>query len=101
VITALALETIRNNFTSEYKGVIIDAAAIFDCDLPKYCTKMIVVTADRDIRAERVMKRDSISRETAMLRINAQKNEQYYIEKADIIVRNNGSENLSDQLNEL
>ena len=36
-----------------------------------------------------------------MLRINAQKNEQYYIEKADIIVRNNGSENLSDQLNEL
>ena len=62
---------------------------------------MIVVTADRDIRAERVMKRDGISRETAMLRINAQKNEQYYIEKADIIVRNNGSENLSDQLNEL
>lgn len=101
VITALALETIRNKFTSEYKGVIIDAAAIFDCDLPKYCTKMIVVTADRDIRAERVMKRDGISRETAMLRINAQKNEQYYIEKADIIVRNNGSENLSDQLNEL
>lgn len=34
---------------------------------------MIVVTADRDIRAERVMKRDGISRETAMLRINAQK----------------------------
>ena len=62
---------------------------------------MIVVTADRDIRTERVMKRDGISRETAMLRINAQKNEQYYIEKADIIVRNNGSENLSDQLNEL
>lgn len=62
---------------------------------------MIVVTADRDIRVERVMKRDGISRETAMLRINAQKNEQYYIEKADIIVRNNGSENLSDQLNEL
>ena len=62
---------------------------------------MIVVTADRDIRAERVMKRDGISRETAMLRINAQKNEQYYIEKADIIVCNNGSENLSDQLNEL
>ena len=101
VITALALETIRNNFTSEYKGIIIDAAAIFDCDLPKYCTKMIVVTADRDIRAERIMKRDGISCETAMLRINAQKNEQYYIEKADIIVRNNGSENLSDQLNEL
>ena len=100
-ITKLTLETIKNNFTSEHKGVIIDAAAIFDCDLPKYCTKIIVVTADKEIRAERIMKRDGIDRETAMLRINAQKNEQYYIERADIVVRNNGNECLSDQLNEL
>ncbi len=101
MITKLALEEIKNNFTAEYKGVIIDAAAIFDCELAKYCTKMIVVTADTEIRAERIMKRDGIDREKAMLRINAQKNEQYYIERADVVVRNNGDESLSEQLNEL
>lgn len=101
MITKLALEEIKNNFTAEHKGVIIDAAAIFDCELTKYCTKMIVVTADTELRTERIMKRDGIDREKAMLRINAQKNEQYYIERADIVVRNNGDESLSEQLNEL
>lgn len=100
-ITKLVLETIKNNYTKEHKGAVIDAAAIFDCELPKYCSKMIVVTADENIRAERIMNRDRIDRETAMLRINAQKDEQYYIERADIVVRNNGSESLSDQLSEL
>lgn len=100
-ITRLTLSEIREKFTPEMRGAVIDAAAIFDCDLPKYCTKMIAVTADRDIRTERIMRRDGIDREAALLRINAQKNEQYYIERADIIIRNNGGENLSDQLSEL
>lgn len=97
-ITKLTLEAIRNGFSLEHKGVIIDAAAIFDCDLPKYCTKMIVVTADTEVRTQRIMKRDGINRDAAMLRINAQKNEQYYIERADVIIRNNGDECLPDQL---
>ena len=100
-ITRLTLEMIRENFTPGKKGVVIDAAAIFDCELTKYCTKMIVVTADREIRADRIMKRDGIDRETAMIRINAQKKENYYIERADILVRNNGGESLPDQLSEL
>ena len=62
---------------------------------------MIVVAADETVRAERIMKRDGIDRETAMHRINAQKNEQYYIERADIVIRNNKNENLADQLSEL
>jgi L-threonylcarbamoyladenylate synthase len=100
-ITRLIMEMIGNSFTPEHKGVVIDAAAIFDCELPKYCTKMLVVVADKNLRAERIMKRDGIDRETAMLRINAQKSEQYYIERADIVIRNNGEESLSAQLKEL
>ena len=100
-ITKLTLQEIRNEFEPDMKGAVIDAAAIFDCELPKYCTKMIVVTADEAVRAERIMKRDGIDRETAMHRINAQKNEQYYIERADIVIRNNKNENLADQLSEL
>lgn len=100
-ITRLTLKMIRNSFGVEHKGVVIDAAAIFDCDLPKYCTKMLVVTADIEVRAERIMKRDGIDRDSAMLRINAQKNEQYYIERADKVIQNNGKGSLSDQLSEL
>lgn len=98
MITKLMLGKIREEFTPDKKGVIIDAAAIFDCELPKYCTKMIVVTADADIRTERIMKRDGIDAQAAATRINAQKNAQYYIDKADLVIRNNGGESLSEQL---
>lgn len=98
MITRLMLNEIRAGFTPDKKGVIIDAAAIFDCELPKYCTKMIVVTADAAIRTERIMKRDGIDAKAAATRINAQKNAQYYIDKADLVIRNNGSESLTDQL---
>ena len=36
------------------------------------------------------MKRDSIDRESAMLRINAQPKAEYYIENSDIVIDNNG-----------
>lgn len=97
-VTQLAFEEIRQKFTPQSKGVIIDAAAIFDCELPKYCTKMIVVTADTEIREQRIIKRDGIDAAAAKIRINAQKDEQYYIEWADIVIRNNGGEDLSEQL---
>lgn len=100
-ITELAFKEIGEKISPKYKGAVIDAAAIFDCELPKYCTKMIVVTAEKNIRAERIMKRDGISQESAMTRISAQKNEQYYIERADIVIRNNGKESLSEQLSAL
>lgn len=71
-----------------YKTAIIDAAALLDSDCKDLCQKIIVVTAPEDIRLERILKRDGISKEQAMTRINAQKSDEYYLSHADIIIRN-------------
>ena len=77
---------------NEHKVFVIDAAVIQKSKMIDYCSKLIVVTADDEVCIERIMKRDSISREKALERINAQPSEQDYEAQADIIIKNNGGE---------
>ena len=55
-----------------YRGVIIDAIALFESGEDKLCDFTVAVVAPVDIRLERIMKRDNISEEKALERINAQ-----------------------------
>ncbi|MGN0526550.1 MAG: dephospho-CoA kinase [Acutalibacteraceae bacterium] len=66
--------------------VVVDAAAIIESGFTKKCRKLIVVTAPQNIRLERIMRRDNISREDALVRINGQKDDDFYISKADYII---------------
>ncbi len=100
-ITEKALRIIKENFDKNYKGFIIDAAAIFDSKLADYCDKMIVVLADYETRKKRIIARDGIDENTADLRINAQPNDQYYIDRADILVRNYGEFTIDSELKSL
>ena len=70
-----------------YKTALIDAAALLDSDCKDLCHKIIVVTAPEDVRLERILERDSITKDQAMTRINAQKSDEYYFSHADIIIR--------------
>ncbi len=97
-VTAWSIDFIKKNLNESHKGVVIDAAAIFDSDIRRYCTKMIVVTAPERVRLERILARDGITEEAAMLRIKAQKDEQYYKQRADIIVKNYAPYKLSQEL---
>ena len=71
-----------------YKTAVIDAAAILDSDCKDLCDKIIVVTAPEEIRLERILSRDFITKEQALTRIKAQKSDEYYFRHADIIIRN-------------
>ncbi len=69
----------------------IDAIELFDGGLARLCDFTVAVTAREDVRIARLTRRDSISREQATLRIRAQKPENYFREKCDYILENNGS----------
>ena len=97
-VTKWSIDFIKDNLNENHKGVIVDAAAIFDSDIQRYCSKMIVVTAPVEERLARIIDRDALTSEAAMLRINAQKDEQYYKERADILVRNYAPYTLSQEL---
>ncbi len=71
-----------------YRGVIIDAIALFESGEDKLCDFTVAVVAPQDIRLERIMKRDNITEERALERINAQKDEKFFTEKADFVLWN-------------
>lgn len=96
-VTKLAVEEIHSAEKSGAKAVLIDAALLFESCLPALCSVTVSVVAEKETRLERIMKRDSISREDALIRMNAQKDEEYYRQKADIVINNNG-ENLNAQI---
>lgn len=93
----LMLNKITHKYITEYfneyidncgKDMIgIDAAALIESGVR--CDYIIAVTADRDIRTKRIVKRDGITEEEAKKRIDSQKNDEFYIVNADYIVYNN------------
>lgn len=70
----------------------IDAIELFSSGLAKRCTATIGVIADREVRIDRIMRRDGISREYAMMRVNAQRPNEYFIQKCSHVFENNGSQ---------
>lgn len=70
----------------------VDAIELFSSGFAKHCTATIGVIADRDVRIDRIMRRDGISREYAMMRVNAQRPNEYFIQKCSHVLENNGSQ---------
>lgn len=71
-----------------YRGIIIDAIALFESGEDALCDFTVAVIAPKEIRLERIMKRDNITEEKALERINAQKDESFFTSKADFILWN-------------
>lgn len=73
------------------EAVIIDAPLLFEGGLNKSCDIVISVIADRELRLNRIIKRDGISLEAAEKRINSQKSDEFLKQNSDYIIENNGS----------
>ncbi|PKQ63344.1 dephospho-CoA kinase [Labilibaculum manganireducens] len=74
---------------SQIPYVIQESAIIFDSGLYKNFDKIITVAAKDEIRIQRVMERDSMSRELIVERMRSQLPESVRIEKADFVIYNN------------
>ncbi|MBR4241761.1 MAG: threonylcarbamoyl-AMP synthase [Eubacterium sp.] len=79
---------------------VFDAPQLFEAKAEDLCYKIICVSAPAEKRLERIMKRDNISEEDALLRINAQFDEKYYIDRSDYVIYNNG-QNINEQINRI
>lgn len=88
---------------SEYgvKAVIIDAIALFESGEAKLCDYTVAVTAPREIRLKRITARDGITVSRANERINAQKDEKFFLANADYIINNCEPYNIYDETEKL
>ncbi len=84
-------EFIENEIdNSACRLIAIDGAVIIGSPVMNLCKKLVVVTADENIRFERIMKRDNISEQSAKQRISAQMSDEEYLTYADYAIVNNG-----------
>ncbi len=78
--------------------VVVDAAAIIESGFANDCDYLIVAEAPLDIRLSRIIARDNISKEDALVRINGQKADDFYTSRADFIIKNYPPFVLQDEL---
>ena len=89
---------LSNEAFKTHSVAVVDAAAVIESGFYKSCDCLITVYAPESIRLERIMRRDSLTKEEAMRRINAQKDDEFYFSKSDIIINNFPPHDLSSQL---
>ena len=73
-----------------YSHCLLDAPLLFEADCASLCQTTVGVLAPDSVRKNRIIGRDSIPEEMAISRMNAQPDDQYYIDRCDYILVNNG-----------
>lgn len=100
-IDSVIREKIAEAEKQGFERCLIDAAALLESPSKKLCEKIIVVTAPEELRLERILVRDGITKQQALERIKAQRPDEYYLENADIIIRNYPPYVLEDEAEKL
>ncbi len=70
------------------KNLVLDAPLLFEAELDKKCDFVIGVVAPKDVRIERIIKRDSIDKAVANARVSSQKSEEFFRQNCDFIIEN-------------
>lgn len=79
--------------------VIKEAAILFESGSFKDCDKVILVTAPKEVRIKRVMKRDGVSKEEVLERMKNQWDEEKKKKLSDFIIENIDLEIAKNQVN--
>ena len=87
---AIKAEIVRR-LSENPKLAAIDAIALFEGGLAELCHTTVAITAPRDARIQRLMKRDGISAQYAENRINAQKSEDWFRQMCEHTLHNDGT----------
>lgn len=82
------LEQLRRDDT---RAAVIDAPQLFEAGADRDCNVIVSVLAEKSLRLERIMRRDGITAEAAMRRIDAQKTDAFFRTHSDYVIENNDS----------
>ena len=100
-IDTLVRREVQNARTKGFSHCVFDAAALLESPSKALCSKIIVVTAPENVRLARILARDQLTEADARARMRMQKDDDYYLSQADIILRNYPPYSLEDELEQL
>lgn len=84
-----------------YKGVLVDAPVLFESGFDKMCDVTICVTAPKEIKLQRIVSRDNITKEKAISRINSQLSDGILREKCTYEIDNSEGASIEAQINSI
>lgn len=78
--------------------IVKESALLLEAGLQGQADKIVVVAAPDELRIQRVMRRDGLSREQIISKMNSQMSQDEKIKRADFVIRNNDKELLIPQV---
>ncbi len=78
--------------------VIKETALLFEANLTQDVDYIVVVAANDELRIQRIMQRDALTKEVVLKKISAQLLQELKIKKADFVIYNNEEEFLISQV---
>lgn len=94
----------QENCNSKGEQIIaIDAPLLFEAKLEQMCNTVIaVISENREIQIERIIKRDGINRKQAIERLNAQNNNEFYTSRSNYVIINDSElEGIGEQIKKI
>ena len=83
-------------------GALVDAPLLYESGFDKECDAVVLMIADLEVRIARIIERDGISRDAAIMRINSQKKDDELLPIVDFVIENNGErERLDRQVSDI
>ena len=79
----------------------LESAILYESGMDKLVNRVIVVTAPQEVRIQRVMQRDGISREKVLEWISRQWSQDEICQRADYEIINDGQADLNEQIEQL
>ncbi|MDO5664772.1 MAG: dephospho-CoA kinase [Bacteroidia bacterium] len=89
------------NQRKHYSIIAIDAAVLFEAGFQSMLDKTIVVLAPLEMRIERAIKRDNLTKEQITARANKQMSDEEKIKLADFVIHNDGNHSLLEQISQI
>jgi len=89
------------NLQKESNIVMMENAILFEGGFDGLFDYIIVVSCPTELRVERIMKRDGLTRQQVYERMNLQLDENAKIKKADFVIVNDGKKALLPQISEI
>lgn len=89
------------NKYSHQKLLFVESAILFESGFNAYIDKVVVMTANEDIRIKRVIKRDGIGEDQVKARMSNQSSEDEKISKADYVIHSDDNRVLVHKMRKL
>ena len=91
-------DLIENYKKQSCKAVFLEVPLMFESGFDKLCDYLCSVVCNTEKRIARVIRRDGCSKEDALLRINSQHDDEFYITHSDYVICNDGIADVNEQL---